>query len=207
VTNNENKLFYILIKTMDEQAVAGIHIVLGVILGAIGSYVWVEMDKERLVDQFLISLLVAAAGINFFFGLKGYFVDNIAPDEPKEGTPPKWYSKQGLFAIFLVYMGAVFYSLAAFYHLSMPKWTFLKGLAVAIPLILIEYHFSLRANRVIHDTLQWNATQIAFITLIFYFINTWIMNKFIFKRKFVLWRELVALGLLAGAFVVLQWKA
>lgn len=192
---------------MDEQEIHIIHIVLGVILGAIGSFVWVQMDREALVDQFLLSLLVTVAGINFFLGLKGFFIDNQPAQPSPTGTPPKWYSKQGLFAVFLVYLGAVFYALAAFYHLSMPKWTFLRGLAVAVPLILIEYHFSLRANRLMHETLQWNATQIAFLTLIFYFINTWIMNKFIFKRSFVLWRELLAFGLLAGAFVALQWKA
>lgn len=181
-----------------------VHLVVGFVVAIAGSYVWIQEDlKDDVLGQFLMSLLVCIAGFNLFFGLKGFFVDNQPKEAVSEHEPIKWYSKQGLWGIFLIYLGAVFYALAAFYHLTLPKWTFLRALMVVIPLILVEYHFSIRGNRMVHNVLQWNTTQVAFITLIFYFINTWLLNKFVFKRKFVLWRELTALGLLAGAFAVI----
>ena len=92
----------------------------------------------------------------------------------------------------------VFYALAAYYYLAIPNWSFLTAFLVALPLILIEYHFSLRGNHIMYDRIQWNATQVAVVSLVFYFINTWIMNKFIFKRKFVLWREIVGFFVIGG---------
>jgi uncharacterized protein (DUF486 family) len=193
---------------MDNTIASAILIGSGCVMGAIGSYTWIQLETKTLLEQFLISLLVLTAGFNFFFGLKGFFVDDTVSTTTVSSTEKlKWYSKEGLWGLFLVYIGAVFYALAAYYHLAIPNWSFLTAFLVALPLILIEYHFSLRGNHIMYDRIQWNATQVAVVSLVFYFINTWIMNKFIFKRKFVLWREIVGFLLLAGAFAVIQWDA
>jgi hypothetical protein len=188
---------------MPDHVVSAAHLGIGLVMGIIGSYTWIQADNKTIWEQLLVGLLVLVAGVNFFLGLKGIFVDGQKRETSIPAGPVKWYSKQGLWALLLVYLGAVFYSMAAFYHLALPKWTFLRAFMIAVPLILIEYHFMIRGNHMVYDVLQWNATQVAFVTLIFYFINTWILNKFVFKRKFVWWRETLALGLLAAAFGVL----
>jgi hypothetical protein len=76
-----------------------------------------------------------------------------------------------------VYIGTIFYTLAAYYHLSLKDWSFLKALKIAMPLVFIEYTFSLRANRSLNKTFNNNSVQILLITMCFYFIN--VLNLFI----------------------------
>lgn len=106
----------------------------------------------------------------------------------------EWY------IFFLIYCGTLFYTIASFYHLHLKQWTFAKAFTIALPLVVIEYNFSLRGNWWAHSILGYNATQIMLITLCFYFINSWLLNNFVLKHE-VLWhRELVSLALILIAF-------
>lgn len=99
-----------------------------------------------------------------------------------------------------VYIGTVFYSLAAYFHLSLKDWNFKKAFTIAIPLVLIEYFFSLRGNKYLHDYSNKNPVQILLITMCFYFVNTWLLNYFIIKNPVNFWRELISFILILIAF-------
>lgn len=88
------------------------------------------------------------------------------------------------FYIALIYIGTLCYVIAAYYHLKMgDKWTFLKALLIAVPLVLIEYCFSLNGNYYIHKICGYSAMDILIITICFYFINLWLLNYFILEHK------------------------
>ena len=102
----------------------------------------------------------------------------------------------------LIYIGTVFYTLAAYYHLKLKDWTFLKAFALAIPLVMIEYSFSLRGNRQANTVLGMNALQILIITITFYFINAWLLNYFVLKNKVNYQREIISFILVISAFYI-----
>jgi uncharacterized protein (DUF486 family) len=103
--------------------------------------------------------------------------------------------------ISLVYMGTVFYTLAAYYHLSLRNWTWTRAAIVAIPLVLIEYMFSLRGNRYLNES-GFNPLRILLITMCFYFINLWLLNYFVIGNQVVVWREITGFLLILTAFYV-----
>jgi len=105
-------------------------------------------------------------------------------------------------SILFIYIATVFYVLASYYHLSFKDWTFWKAFCVAVPLVIIEYCFSLRGNYYANTILKLNALQILLITLIFYFINLWILNFVILKNDVVLWKEVVAFVCIVFAFFI-----
>ena len=102
----------------------------------------------------------------------------------------------------LIYLGTIFYTLAAYYHLKLKDWTFIKAFSLAIPLVIIEYSFSLRGNRQANTTLGMNAIQILIITITFYFINAWLLNYFILKNKINYQREIISFILVIAAFYI-----
>jgi uncharacterized protein (DUF486 family) len=104
--------------------------------------------------------------------------------------------------IVLVYLGTVFYTLAAYYHLSIRDWTWTRAAVVAIPLVLIEYVFSLRGNRYLNEYSGFNPIRILLITMCFYFINLWLLNYFIIGNQIVIWREITGFVLILAAFMV-----
>jgi uncharacterized protein (DUF486 family) len=107
------------------------------------------------------------------------------------------------YVILLIFIGSVSYTVAAYYHLRIENWTFLKAFAIALPLILIEYQFSIRGNHHAHESLRMNAVQITLLTMAFYFINAWVLNKFILKKHAIVWwRELGVLGILVAAVLL-----
>lgn len=116
------------------------------------------------------------------------------------------YQDERWFIILLIWIGTVFYTLASYYHLKFNEWTFTKAFILAIPLVLIEYNFSLRGNQYANKKLGYNATQIALITVCFYFINTWLLNKLILKNTFVAWRESIALLLIILALYITMYQ-
>lgn len=101
----------------------------------------------------------------------------------------------------LIYIGTIFYTLASFYHLKLKKsWTFMKALSIAIPLVFIEYNFSLRGNYDAYTKLNLSSIDILLITMIFYFINGWLLNYFVLKNKVNIIREIIAFILILIAF-------
>jgi len=103
----------------------------------------------------------------------------------------------------LIYVGTIFYTMAAYYHLYMKdNWTFAKAYLLAAPFVLMEYIFSLRGNHYAVKILDWSPLQILVVTTAFYFINIWILNKLVIKQKTNVLRELVAILMVIGAFIV-----
>ena len=102
----------------------------------------------------------------------------------------------------LIYIGTIFYSLAAFYHLSIKEWTFIKAFLIALPLVIIEYIFSLNGNRRLNELYKFNPLSILIITMCFYFINIWLLNFFIIKNNINILREFIAFILIICAFLI-----
>lgn len=108
-----------------------------------------------------------------------------------------WY-----ITLLFIYLGTVCYVAASYFHLHIKDWTFWKAFWIAIPLVVIEYQFSLRANRVAMYIHGLSPVHIVLITLCFYFVNVWLLNVFIIKTPVVVWRELLAFILIISAFLV-----
>ena len=102
-------------------------------------------------------------------------------------------------SILFIYIGSIFYVVAAFYHLSIRDWTFLTAAAIAIPLLIIEYTFSLRGNRFANKYLS--ATKILILTMIFYLINITILDTIILQNG-VSYKDIIALLLVITAVYV-----
>ncbi len=104
-------------------------------------------------------------------------------------------------SILFIYIGTVFYAIASYFHLSFSDWNLSKAFMVAIPLVCIEYFFSLQGNKYLNEE-KVNPISIVLITMCFYFINTWILNLFIIKNKTNIGKELLSLILILGAFML-----
>jgi len=102
----------------------------------------------------------------------------------------------------MIYLGTALYIIASYYHLKIKNWTFLKALVLALPIVLCEYQFSLRGNYLANTILKFNAVQIVLITMIFYFINAWLLNIFVLKQSVIWWRELIAFIFIGIAFLI-----
>ncbi len=105
-------------------------------------------------------------------------------------------------SLLYVYIGTVFYTLASYYHLSLKDWTLKKALIIAVPLVLIEYIFSLRGNHSLNEDFKINPVSIMLITMCFYFINTWLLNYFVLKNEINPIREIISLILILIAFYI-----
>ena len=104
--------------------------------------------------------------------------------------------------LLLIYIGTLFYTSAAYLHLKLKHWTFLKAFLIALPLVLLEYQFSLRGNHLANTILRFSPLQILLVTMCFYFVNLWIINHFILKQEFVWYRDLLAFVLVLAAFMI-----
>jgi len=106
--------------------------------------------------------------------------------------------------ILLIYIGTWFYTLAAYLHIKLGKsWTFIRALSIALPLVILEYQFSIRGNYYAVAKAGLNPIQVLLITLCFYFVNLWILNKVVLKVQGVVWwREIMCFILIAVAFVL-----
>ena len=104
--------------------------------------------------------------------------------------------------LLLIYIGTIFYTLAAFFHLSIKDWSFKKAFITAMPLVVIEYIFTLNGNKKANEILKFNPLQILLITMSFYFINIWLLNYFIIKNKINPIREIISFIFILGAFSI-----
>jgi uncharacterized protein (DUF486 family) len=144
--------------------------------------------------------LILFGAANLFVGMYGYIEssDKKTRVEVPSSAAGRW--GEWFFIMGLIFVGSVSYTIAAYYHLKLRNWSFLTAFAIAIPFILVEYQFSIRGNRAAKDVLRLNAVQITLVTMTFYFINSWILNKFFLKQKAVWWREILAFALIVCAF-------
>lgn len=164
---------------------------------------WKQEEKQKLMSPavFLAMGLIVFGAANIIIGHEHY-VRSLKPKPSAVLSNAAINWRTYLFVLFLIFVGSVSYTIAAYYHLKLRDWTFVKAFALALPLILVEYQFSIRGNRAAQDVLKLNAVQITLITMAFYFINSWVLNHFFLKKPVVWWRELLAFGLIAAAFVV-----
>lgn len=105
--------------------------------------------------------------------------------------------------LIMIYIGTIFYTLASYYHLKLKQsWTFTKAISIALPLVFIEYNFSLRGNYYAYTNLDLSSIDILLITMIFYFINGWLLNYFVLKHKIDIIKEFIAFILILLAFKI-----
>ena len=84
---------------------------------------------------------------------------------------------QNIGIISIIYIGTLCYTIAAYYHLKLGnKWTFTNAFLMAIPLVVVEYIFSLNGNHYANTVIGLSAQNILVITVCFYFVNLWLLN-------------------------------
>jgi len=166
----------------------------------LGCGLWWKCDDQFISPAVIVSILIISFGT-------ALFVDNI-DDVVRQFTAIAHNKKQvasafhWVFVLAIIYLGTAFYTIAAYYHLTLKNWTFLNALLIALPIVFMEYQFSLRGNFYARKHLALNAVQILLITTIFAFINNWLLNYFVLKHPLVWWRETIALALIAAAFFI-----
>jgi uncharacterized protein (DUF486 family) len=145
----------------------------------------------------LVSIVLVILGA--FCIIKGTraSMETASPSTHTNATWSEWF-----FILGLIFLGSVSYTIAAYYHLNLKKWSFAAAFAIAVPLILIEYQFSIRGNRAAKSILKLNVVQITLLTMTFYFVNSWVLNYFIMKSPIIWWREVLAFACVAAAFVL-----
>jgi len=171
----------------------------GVALAVSGAVLWwqqTNLMSARVFASILLVLLGASAIIAGLERLLHLFKNNPGLDP----IQPAW--REWLFIVSLIFIGSVSYTVAAYYHLKLEGWSFMKAFAIALPLILIEYQFSIRGNYHAKNVLKLNAVQITLITMSFYFVNAWVLNYFFLKAKVVWWREVLAFACIVLAFAL-----
>ncbi len=180
----------------------------GILFILIGIYIWYNQDLKH--ETYFINLKILSGIILLIIG--AYMVieniDDLGLKETNWNTNIEKPLSQFEYItiLLLIYFGTICYTVASYYHLKLKKWTFLKSLFIAIPLVLIEYQFSLRGNFLAKTFLKMNAVQIALITMTFYFINAWLLNYFVLYQKVVWWREILAFVFIILAFVITTQK-
>lgn len=107
-------------------------------------------------------------------------------------------------AIGLIYLGTMMYSIASYYHLKFRgnNWTFAKAFIIAMPLVAIEYMFSLNGNHLANKWLGMSSMNILILTMCFYFVNVWLLNRFVLKHPSSTPRELIAFVLIITAMLL-----
>ena len=104
-------------------------------------------------------------------------------------------------AIFFIYCGSVFYTLASFYHLSFGKeWTFGRAYALAILFVSVEYIFNVLGNK--NANKHITVFQIMILIIAFDLINLFILNTFLLKNKIDVVRDGISLALIFIAILI-----
>jgi len=178
----------------------------GVLCAFIGSIIWYKQDILKhtyiLNSPIIFSILLIIVG--------GIIILSNATNIISIFTGSKWITNIDklnyieIFTVFLlIYLGTGMYILASYFHLTIKNWTFIKALILAIPLVLIEYQFSLRGNYLANTILKMNTIQITLVTMMFYLINAWLLNFFFLKQPVIWWREVSAFILICCAFLII----
>lgn len=104
----------------------------------------------------------------------------------------------------LIYTGSMFYICASYLHLIYNKeWSITKAYSIAIPVVLIEYMFSLHGIYYLNKYFNLEPTQIIIINMCFDFINLWLLNYFILKFSYKnIYKEILSLILIISALLL-----
>lgn len=177
-------------------------VALGVSSAILGGLFW--WHKEEHNGPFspwnmLGVFLVVMGALSILFGIKG-IIDGYHPRVIRTAGP--YGLLQKALPIIMIFVGSVSYTIAAYYHLRMKRWSFLQAFMIAVPFILVEYQFSLRGNHYASTILGMNAIQITLVTMAFYFVNSWLLNHFVLKNPVVWWREVLAFAFIIAAFLL-----
>jgi hypothetical protein len=162
----------------------------------LGGLLWYKEEKNNLFSVTIgFSIACILFGAVLLFHSIQLKKETKAPDKIQEVLGWHW-----VFILGLIFLGSVSYTVAAYFHLKMEQWDFLKAFLIAVPFLLIEYQFSLRGNYYAKQHLMMNAVQITILTMIFYFFNAWILTYFFLKQPLVWWRECLAFLFILLAF-------
>lgn len=179
------------------------YIIIGIMLAIIGGITWWRQEKHKKLVSFAISisiLLIILGAFNILLGIE-YYIGLLEKSAMRPAVDSirifEW-----VFILGLIFLGSISYTIAAYYHLKLENWSFLTAFAIALPLILIEYQFSIRGNHAAKHILKLNAVQITLLTMTFYFINAWVLNYFFLKQPIVWWREILAFMCIILAFLL-----
>lgn len=181
-----------------------LYLLFGIALAVTGGITWASHEKKRQLMSwtvFAAVFMILAGAANILLGIDHYLElfknkQHVKPYVKNVGWT-EW-----LFIIGMIFVGSISYTIAAYYHLKLKNWSFLMAFAIALPLILIEYQFSIRGNFAAKDILNMNAVQITLITMVFYFVNSWVLNIFFLKNAVVWWREVIAFMFIVAAFLI-----
>ena len=173
---------------------------LGILFIVSGCLLWFMEEKNTLLNWTIVSSIVfiAIGAILLLDTFETLFKKSGGFEKEKRIDLYTWH---WLYIIGLIFIGSVFYTLAAYLHLKMDEWTFLKALMIAIPFVFIEYQFALRGNYYAKQHLLMNTVQITILTMIFYFFNAFMINYFVIQHPIVVWRETLAIFFVFMAFV------
>lgn len=161
-----------------------------------GGLLWYQEEKTAILNP-----MIAFSILCVLFGAGLLFMGLEKKNQKKAEEKIQVKSWHWFFILGLIFLGSVSYTIAAYFHLKLEQWTFLKAFLIAVPFLLIEYQFSLRGNYYAKKHLLMNAVQITILTMIFYFFNAWLLNYFVLKQPMVLWRELLAFVFILLAFL------
>ena len=173
--------------------------VIGIFFICLGGFLWYQEEKKKDILNLTIgcSIFILLLGA-YFLTMELHKHRNRYSSEKK--VVVAWW--HWIFILGLIFLGSVSYTVAAYFHLKLEKWTFLKALLIAVPFLLIEYQFSLRGNYYAKKHLMMNVVQITILTMIFYFFNAWLLNHLVLKHPIVWWRELLAFVFILLAFYI-----
>ena len=162
-----------------------------------GGLLWYKEEQNALLSPaILFSIVCILFGAILLFRDLNHHTKSKDVPTPKEIRNWHW-----LFILGLIFIGSVTYTIAAYFHLKLENWTFMKAFLIAIPFLFIEYQFSLRGNYYAKTHLLMNPVQITILTMIFYFVNAWLLTYFFLKLPVVWWRECLAFLFIVLAFL------
>ena len=182
-------------------------IYIGLFLAIAGAIIW---NNNEDVTQHEYAVTVASVMI--FFGGMMILFDLINPllcgDKCVKIVQEKISDyRYTIYAIVLMYLGSVFFALASFWTFKLKEWTFHRALFIALVAFFFQYQFQLRGINFARTRLKMTYLQIVLIILCCNYINSLIINRFYLKDKFVWWRDLVAVGMVIGAFCLSHYGA
>jgi uncharacterized protein (DUF486 family) len=105
-----------------------------------------------------------------------------------------------LVIILLILVGSVCYALAQYSHLLLGDWTILKGLAVSIPFVLVEYLCILNANHMAHEN-GIHIMQIFLMIMCLNFVAIFAFSRFAMGED-ISGKDGIAFALIASAFAL-----
>jgi len=175
---------------------------LALVFIAIGGWLWYQ-EEQKLKNKDLLNTTIGFSIGLIMLGTVFLFMhirnQKDSPSTEKRILPSWWH---WFFILGLIFLGSLSYTIAAYFHLKMEKWTFLKAFLIAVPFLLVEYQFSLRGNYYAKKHLMMNVVQITILTMIFYFFNAWLLNHLVLKQSIVWWREVLAFFFILMAFYI-----